>query len=88
MNGLEDRLVLLSQRVRRIYDSLYVDPNRPFWQMELISIATEFADVVEVLYSTSSASADTCASIEKRVSLLETRYSELLYQLSSMRKDG
>lgn len=88
MGSLEDRLVLLSKRVRHIYEALYADPNRPFWQMELISIATEFADVVEVLYSTSISSADTCASIEKRVSLLETRYSELLYHLSSMRKDG
>lgn len=72
----------LRDRSSALARSLLEDPDRPFWQVEFISILNELAIILDYVSSNLSDSCCNLSKLEVRVSSLEHRYSELLYKMS------
>ena len=74
----------LRDRINRLYDAMVHDPDRPFWQVETVSILLSLIECI-VLSADEDTSDAQLSDISTRVGSLESRYSELLYHLKSSR---
>lgn len=72
----------LKDRALALYDALMLDPERPYWQVELTAIVLAHADIMSFLSSDISSSVGDLSKIQDRIKSLETRYSELLYKMA------
>lgn len=77
----QQKLDELRQRALKLYDSLCMDPERPYWQIELTAIVFGLSDSIMVLTSDAAASGMDLNAVQHSLTSLETRYSELLYRM-------
>lgn len=66
-----------------LYQRMSRDPDRPSWELEFCSIFIQLAEIVALLDNKLAVTSVNLEDISKRVTSLESRYSELLYHLSS-----
>lgn len=77
----------LDARCLKLLDTMANDPERPFWQLELVRITMECLSAVALLRQQNNKTAKHYAELLQKVEQLENRYSELLYRFSEL-KDG
>ena len=78
----QSRLIDLRGRAGDLAESLLHDPNRPFWQAEIVRILCDLTDILDALASDQISSDAVCADLSQRLASVETRYSDLLYRMS------
>lgn len=79
----QSRIEALCSRCSGLYDRMRHNPDRPFWEIEYLSILVQLSELFALLDSKLATTALNLDDISKRVSSLETRYSELLFKISS-----
>ena len=77
----------LGARCSRLLDTMANDPERPAWQLELVRITLESLSTAAILQQANKKTTKSYAELLTKVESLERRYSDLLYQLSSMKND-
>lgn len=77
----QNQLNELRQRAAGLYESLCLDPERPYWQIELTAIVSGLSDAIMILTSDAAASGVDLNAVQHSLVSLETRYSELLYRM-------
>lgn len=75
----------LSARCATLLDKMSNDPERPWWQLELVRISLEALTTAAVLNQQHNKTSRSYAELLTKVESLEQRYSELLYKISSIR---
>lgn len=83
MEELRDEIALISGRCFALRHALSLDPNRPSWQTTISDLLVQLTDICDGLFSIVEDFDVFENSVNKRFESLETRYSELLYVLSS-----
>lgn len=77
----------LGARCSKLLDTMANDPERPAWQLELVRITLEGLSTAAILQQENKKTKKSYAELLNKVESLERRYSDLLYQLSSMKND-
>lgn len=77
----------LGARCSKLLDTMANDPERPAWQLELVRITLESLSTAAILQQANKKTTKSYAELLTKVESLERRYSDLLYQLSSMKND-
>ncbi len=77
----------LGARCSKLLDTMANDPERPAWQLELVRITLESLSTAAILQQAHKKTNKSYAQLLTKVESLEHRYSDLLYQLSSMKND-
>ena len=77
----------LGARCLKLLDTMANDPERPAWQLELVRITLESLSTAAILQQANKKTTKSYAELLTKVESLERRYSDLLYQLSSMKND-
>lgn len=77
----------LGARCSKLLDTMANDPERPAWQLELVRITLESLSTAAILQQAHKKTTKSYAQLLTKVESLERRYSDLLYQLSSMKND-
>lgn len=77
----------LGARCSKLLDTMANDPERPAWQLELVRITLESLSTAAILQQANKKTTKSYAELLNKVESLERRYSDLLYQLSSMKND-
>lgn len=77
----------LGARCSKLLDAMANDPERPAWQLELVRITLEGLSTAAILQQENKKTKKSYAELLNKVESLERRYSDLLYQLSSMKND-
>lgn len=77
----------LGVRCSKLLDAMANDPERPAWQLELVRITLESLSTAAILQQANKKTTKSYAELLTKVESLERRYSDLLYQLSSMKND-
>lgn len=77
----------LDSRCLKLLDTMANDPDRPFWELELVRITMECLTAISMMRQQQAKTATHYAELLTKVEQLETRYSELLYRISEL-KDG
>ena len=77
----------LGARCSKLLDTMANDPERPAWQLELVRITLESLSTAAILQQANKKTTKSYAELLTKVESLEHRYSDLLYQLSSMKND-
>lgn len=77
----------LQARCAKLLDTMANDPERPAWQLELVRITLEGLSTAAILQQENKRTKRSYAELLNKVESLERRYSDLLYQLSSMKND-
>lgn len=72
----------LKERALSLYDALFSDPDRPYWQVELTAILLASVEYMSLLSSDFISYAGDLSALRECIVSLETRYSDLLYRMS------
>ena len=75
------RLTDVKDRSADLLSKMMESPDRPFWQVEMMSILSDTILILSELDSSIPATSSLLSSYENRISSLETRYSQLLYHI-------
>lgn len=79
----KERVKLLRDRCATLYSRMANFPDRPSWQLEALAIVVQLAELLALLDSQLATTTLNLDGISQRVQSLETKYSELLYHLST-----
>lgn len=77
----------LQARCASLLDVMANDPDRPYWQLELVRITLESVAAAALLSQSHKKTDKSYAEMLCKVESLEKRYSELLYKLSEIQND-
>lgn len=83
MSGYKD----LDARCLKLLDTMANDPERPFWQRELVCITMEGLSTVAILRQQHKKDSPSYAEMLQKVAQLEARYSEFLSRFSGLKSD-
>lgn len=73
----------LVDRCHSLYNRMSRNPDRPSWELEFCTIFIHLVEILSLLDNNLATSSLNLDDIQKRVSSLEARYSELLYVVST-----
>lgn len=76
---------IIKDRASALLDKLANDPDRPYWEIELVRITMEALVIASAAQQQNKLNKNSYAELLTRVERLETRYSELLYKLSEIK---
>lgn len=74
----------LDARCLKLLDTMANDPDRPFWELELVRITMECLTALSAMRQQHAKTTTHYAELLKKVEQLENRYSELLYRISEL----
>ena len=74
----------LDSRCLKLLDTMANDPDRPFWELELVRITMECLTTISFMRQQHAKTTTHYAELLAKVEQLETRYSELLYRFSEL----
>lgn len=77
------RLTDVKDRSADLLSKMMESPDRPFWQVEMMSILCDTLLILSELDTSIPATSSLLSSYENRISSLETRYSQLLYHIKA-----
>lgn len=78
-----ERISEVKDRSSNLLSKMMESPDRPFWQVEMLSILTDTLLMLSELDSSVPSSSALLSSYETRISSLELRYSQLLYHVKT-----
>lgn len=76
----------LGVRCSKLLDAMLNDPDRPAWQLELARVTAECVSTCAILRIEHKKTQKSYAELLTKVESLESRYSELLYRLSTLKE--
>lgn len=81
-----ERITSVRERSLALFQRMTQDPSRPYWQIEMTSLLYETLCILDQIETGISVWPDLISTYEKRISSLETRYSQLLYSIKAQQQ--